>query len=159
MPAGGGSGHEPHSAGMVGKGMLAAAVCGDVFASPPAEAVLAAIRTVTGKQGCLLVVTQYTGACLEICMFKIGCTATRPVTHYTFLEAFCLLDSDGNFACAGDRLNFGLAAEQAKASGLSVEMIVVGDDCALPGTGVAGRRGIAGTIFVQKVLLSLLSHS
>ena len=52
---GGGSGHEPAHAGYVGRGMLAAAVCGEVFASPSAEAVLAAIRTVTGPPGCLLV--------------------------------------------------------------------------------------------------------
>lgn len=52
---------------------------------------------------------------------------------------------------AGDRLNFGLAVEQAKAKGLKVDLLVVGDDCALPGTGLAGRRGIAGTVLVVKV--------
>ena len=40
---GGGSGHEPAHAGFVGAGLLTAAVCGDVFASPSAKAVLAAI--------------------------------------------------------------------------------------------------------------------
>ena len=45
----------------------------------------------------------------------------------------------------GDRLNFGLAAERAKVEGFNVEMVVVGDDCALPPPlGVAGRRGLAG---------------
>ena len=51
----------------------------------------------------------------------------------------------------GDRLNFGLAVEQAKSLGLKVEMVVVGDDCALPGRGLAGRRGIAGAVMVNKV--------
>ena len=37
---GGGSGHEPAHAGFVGEGMLTAAVCGDVFASPSVNAVL-----------------------------------------------------------------------------------------------------------------------
>ena len=46
--SGGGSGHEPAHAGYVGPGMLSAAVAGDIFASPPAEAVLAAILAVTG---------------------------------------------------------------------------------------------------------------
>jgi dihydroxyacetone kinase len=32
--SGGGSGHEPAHAGFVGEGMLTAAVCGDLFASP-----------------------------------------------------------------------------------------------------------------------------
>ncbi len=34
LVSGGGSGHEPSHAGFVGPGMLTAAVCGDVFASP-----------------------------------------------------------------------------------------------------------------------------
>src|SRR5882724_10321957 len=54
--SGGGSGHEPAHAGFVGKGMLTAAVCGEVFASPSVDAVLAAILAVTGKGGCLLIV-------------------------------------------------------------------------------------------------------
>ena len=32
--SGGGSGHEPAHAGYIGKGMLDAAICGDIFASP-----------------------------------------------------------------------------------------------------------------------------
>ena len=59
--SGGGSGHEPSHAGFVGRGMLTAAVCGDVFASPSVDAVLAAILAVTGPQGCLLIVKNYTG--------------------------------------------------------------------------------------------------
>jgi dihydroxyacetone kinase len=52
----------------------------------------------------------------------------------------------------GDRLNFGLAAERARAEGIAVEMVVVADDVALAGgDGHAGRRGLAGTILVHKV--------
>lgn len=108
--SGGGSGHEPAQAGFVGRGMLAAAVCGDVFASPSAEAVLAAIHHVAPSPVCLI------------------------VTNYT-----------------GDRVNFGIAAERAKAAGLRVETVVVGDDAAIDAPGLAGRRGIAGTVLVHKV--------
>ncbi|PRD16059.1 dihydroxyacetone kinase subunit DhaK [Pantoea coffeiphila] len=59
--SGGGSGHEPAHIGFVGKGMLSAAVCGDVFASPSVDAVLHAIINVTGEAGCLLIVKNYTG--------------------------------------------------------------------------------------------------
>lgn len=42
-------------------------------------------------------------------------------------------------------------AEQAKVEGIKVEMIVVGDDCALPkSNNRTGRRGLAGTLFVHK---------
>ena len=61
LVSGGGSGHEPSHAGFVGQGMLTAAVCGEVFASPSVDAVLAGILAVTGKPGCLLIVKNYTG--------------------------------------------------------------------------------------------------
>ncbi len=109
LVSGGGSGHEPSHAGFVGQGMLTAAVCGEVFASPSVDAVLAGILAVTGDAGCLLIVKNYTG----------------------------------------DRLNFGLAAERARAQGLRVSMVIVDDDIALPDLPQA--RGIAGTLFVHKI--------
>lgn len=109
LVSGGGSGHEPAHAGFVGRGMLTAAVCGDVFASPSVDAVLAGILAVTGPAGCLLIVKNYTG----------------------------------------DRLNFGLAAERARAFGLKVSMVIVDDDVALPD--LPQPRGVAGTLFVHKI--------
>jgi dihydroxyacetone kinase len=53
----------------------------------------------------------------------------------------------------GDRLNFGLAAEMARAEGIPVEMVIVDDDVALKGTGQAtGARGLAGTVFLHKLV-------
>jgi len=52
----------------------------------------------------------------------------------------------------GDRLNFGLAGEMARAEGIAVETVVVADDVALRDTvEPERRRGIAGTVFVHKV--------
>ena len=52
----------------------------------------------------------------------------------------------------GDRINFGLAAEMARSEGILVETVVVADDVALANRdGNAGRRGIAGTVFVHKI--------
>ncbi|MHA3702886.1 dihydroxyacetone kinase subunit DhaK [Jatrophihabitans sp. YIM 134969] len=61
LVSGGGSGHEPAHAGFVGRGLLTAAVCGEIFASPSVDAVLAAIVAVTGDAGCLVIVKNYTG--------------------------------------------------------------------------------------------------
>ena len=116
LVSGGGSGHEPAHAGFVGRGMLTAAVCGDVFASPSVDAVLAGILAVTGPAGCLLIVKNYTG----------------------------------------DRLNFGLAAERARAFGLDVSMVIVDDDIALPE--LAQARGVAGTLFVHKIAGALAEN-
>lgn len=59
--SGGGSGHEPAHVGFVGPGMLTAAIAGDIFVSPTADAVLAGILAVTGRAGCLLIVKNFTG--------------------------------------------------------------------------------------------------
>jgi triose/dihydroxyacetone kinase / FAD-AMP lyase (cyclizing) len=110
--SGGGAGHEPAHAGYVGRGMLTAAVSGDVFASPSTDAVLEALRAVRSSGGTLLIVKNYTG----------------------------------------DRLNFGLAAEIARAEGDKVELVVVDDDVALGSAEeTAGRRGIAGTVLIHKI--------
>jgi triose/dihydroxyacetone kinase / FAD-AMP lyase (cyclizing) len=51
----------------------------------------------------------------------------------------------------GDRLNFGMAIETARSEGLDVLMLAVADDCGVPSPGLAGARGIAGTMLVIKV--------
>ncbi|XP_028261874.1 triokinase/FMN cyclase isoform X1 [Parambassis ranga] len=51
----------------------------------------------------------------------------------------------------GDRLNFGLAAEQARNHGVAVDMVIVAEDCAFDRPSKAGRRGLCGTIFIHKL--------
>ncbi|KAL2025076.1 hypothetical protein VTK56DRAFT_78 [Thermocarpiscus australiensis] len=118
--SGGGSGHEPSFAGMVGPGLLSAAVAGTIFASPSAEQVRTAIMARVDHdhhrgdgKGVLVTVMNYTG----------------------------------------DVLNFGVAVEKARAAGVDVEMVVVGDDVGVgrARAGKVGRRGIAGTVLVHKI--------
>ncbi|MGL5087356.1 MAG: dihydroxyacetone kinase subunit DhaK, partial [Clostridium sp.] len=59
--SGGGSGHEPAHAGFIGKGMLDAAVCGDVFASPSQIQVYQAIKATASEKGSLLIIKNYSG--------------------------------------------------------------------------------------------------
>lgn len=61
LVSGGGSGHEPAHAGYVGKGMLDAAVCGEVFTSPTPDQVYEAIKAVDGGAGVFLIIKNYTG--------------------------------------------------------------------------------------------------
>ncbi|MDF2987677.1 MAG: dihydroxyacetone kinase subunit DhaK [Eubacterium sp.] len=63
--SGGGSGHEPAHAGFVGKGMLDAAVCGDVFASPSTIQVYNAIAETQSDKGTLLIIKNYSGDCMN----------------------------------------------------------------------------------------------
>ncbi|KAG0338460.1 Dihydroxyacetone kinase 2 [Podila humilis] len=132
---GGGSGHEPSHVGYVGHGMLSAAVCGHVFASPSSSQVLSCLRRVYSKDhGTLVVIKNYTG----------------------------------------DVLNFGRAVERFKSEHVNqglpvpkVAMVVVGDDVGVVSQnhsgdnnndddddeeeGGVGRRGLAGTVLVNKL--------
>ncbi|AIQ27786.1 dihydroxyacetone kinase [Paenibacillus sp. FSL P4-0081] len=111
--SGGGSGHEPAHGGYVGKGMLDAAVCGDVFASPSTIQVYNAITKTASSQGTLLIIKNYSGDCM----------------------------------------NFDAAAEMAfEDDDITVEKVYVNDDVSVADdASTAGRRGVAGTVFVHKI--------
>ena len=66
--SGGGSGHEPAHAGYVGRGMLDAAVAGNVFASPSPDRILEAIHQVGGDKGVLMVIKNYSGDMMKFSM-------------------------------------------------------------------------------------------
>lgn len=74
------------------------------------------------------------------------------------LEAIKLADSgQGVFMViknyTGDVMNFDMAKDMAEMDGIKVDYIIVNDDVAVEdSTYTSGRRGIAGTIFVHKVL-------
>jgi ATP-dependent dihydroxyacetone kinase len=116
--SGGGAGHEPAHAGFVGKGMLTAAVCGDVFASPSVDAVLSAIINVTGDAGCLLIVKNYTGDRLN---FGLAAEKARKLGYrvelVTVRDDISLPDNPQPRGVAGTVLVHkiaGFAAEQGK---------------------------------------------
>ena len=156
--SGGGSGHEPAHAGFVGPGMLTAAVCGDVFASPSVDAVLAGILAVTGPSGCLLIVKNYTGDRLNF-----GLAAER-ASAYGLKVNIVIVDDDialpdlpqarglagtlfvhkvaGHFAEQGqDLARVTKAAEQVVAATKSIGMSL--DTCTVPGS-VKENRIAAG---------------
>lgn len=113
LVSGGGSGHEPSHAGFVGKGMLSAAVCGEVFTSPTPDQVLEGIKAADTGAGVMLIIKNY----------------------------------------SGDVMNFEMAKDMAEMEGIEVETIIVDDDIAVEdSTFTAGRRGVAGTVLVHKIL-------
>lgn len=68
--SGGGSGHEPAHAGYVGRGMLDAAVAGNVFASPSPDRILRGIKEANQGKGVLLIIKNYSGDVLNFEMAK-----------------------------------------------------------------------------------------
>lgn len=108
--SGGGSGHEPLHAGLVGQGMLDAACPGQVFSSPTPDQMLAAAEAVDTGAGVLYIVKNY----------------------------------------EGDVMNFDMAAEMASGP---VERVLVNDDVAVEDSlYTTGRRGVAGTLVVEKIV-------
>jgi phosphoenolpyruvate---glycerone phosphotransferase subunit DhaK len=73
--SGGGSGHEPLHAGLVGHGMLDAACPGQVFTSPTPDQMLAAADAVECGAGVLLIVKNYEGDVMNFDMAREMCAA------------------------------------------------------------------------------------
>ncbi len=85
-----------------------------------------------------------------------GVFASPPVS--SILAALRAIQSPGGSLMifknyTGDRLNFGIALEQARSEGVDVRMVIVGEDTALPtlAHSVPGRRGLCGALLVHKV--------
>ncbi|MCL4157084.1 UNVERIFIED_CONTAM: hypothetical protein GTU68_037957 [Idotea baltica] len=109
LVSGGGAGHEPLHAGLVGFGMLDAACPGQIFTSPTPDQMLAAAKAVDNGSGVLFIVKNY----------------------------------------AGDVMNFEIAAEMMDGEHATV---LVCDDVSLPAAHSTGRRGVAGTLMVEKIV-------
>lgn len=113
LVSGGGSGHEPSHAGFVGKGMLSAAVAGQVFTSPTPDQVFEGIKASDEGAGVFLIIKNYTG----------------------------------------DVMNFEMAQDLADLEDIKVDTIIVDDDIAVEdSTYTAGKRGVAGTVLVHKII-------
>ncbi|KJV30937.1 dihydroxyacetone kinase family protein [Luteibacter yeojuensis] len=141
--SGGGSGHEPAHAGYVGEGLLAAAIAGDVFTSPSVDAVLAAIRTVGGSAGAVLVVKNYTGDRLN---FGLAAEMARsegiPVEIVTVADDVALRDTvaaDRRRGIAGTVLIHKVVGAAAAAGKTVVEVADMGRRAA----GGLGSMGVA----------------
>jgi dihydroxyacetone kinase-like protein len=107
--SGGGTGHEPLHAGLVGQGMLDAACPGQIFTSPTPDQMMAAAEAVEVGAGVLFIVKNY----------------------------------------AGDVMNFEIAAEMLNCPH---ETVLIDDDVSLPKDHSVGRRGVAGTLIVEKIV-------
>ncbi|MFT8424498.1 MAG: dihydroxyacetone kinase subunit DhaK [Liquorilactobacillus sp.] len=111
--SGGGSGHEPAHPGFVGKGMLSAAVAGQVFTSPTPDQIYEAIKAVNTGKGVFLVIKNY----------------------------------------SGDVMNFDMASDMAELDDIPVKSIIVDDDIAVEDSlYTQGRRGVAGTVIMHKIV-------
>ncbi|XP_034253977.1 PTS-dependent dihydroxyacetone kinase 1, dihydroxyacetone-binding subunit DhaK-like [Thrips palmi] len=110
LVSGGGAGHEPFCAGFVGTGMLAAAVSGSVFASPPATHVQRALADVASrhKGGVLLVIPNYTGDCLNFGLASEWARRDGVQVESVIVDDDCSLLESGKGSSTGSRGMCGL---------------------------------------------------
>ncbi len=121
LVSGGGSGHEPLHGGFVGYGMLDGACPGAIFTSPTPDQMLACAGAVYSPN--------------RGSTPSAGPGVLLIVKNYT-----------------GDVLSFEAAAELLHMEGIPVRTVLVDDDVAVKdSTFTAGRRGVAGTVIVEKI--------
>jgi len=68
--SGGGAGHEPAHAGYVGKGMLDAAISGNVFSSPSPDRIIEGINQTNSGKGVLMIIKNYSGDIMNFGLSK-----------------------------------------------------------------------------------------
>ncbi len=152
--SGGGSGHEPAHAGYIGKGMLDAAVCGDIFASPSQIQVYQACNAVKSKKGILLIIKNYSG---DIMNFRNGAALAQAegiqVDYVKVEDDIAVQDSKYTVGrrgvagtvlvhkCAGAAAEAGMSLEEVKeaAQHAADQVRSIGfafSSCIVPSTGV-----------------------
>jgi dihydroxyacetone kinase len=153
LVVGGGSGHEPAFAGYVGVGIADAAACGNVFASPPANVVLAAIHAANHGRGVLMAYGNYAG---DVMNFGLAAQlagaegievkeihVTDDVASAAKTEANKRRGIAGDvivFKCAGAAAEQGVSLEEVervavKANAATRSMGVALSACEVPGSG------------------------
>ncbi|XP_014483599.1 PREDICTED: triokinase/FMN cyclase-like isoform X2 [Dinoponera quadriceps] len=118
---------------------------------------LSAIKIRTIAQRCT-VVRCFVGDGMLTASIAGSIFAAPPSTHITYaLQCVGKANKAGVLVVVpnytGDCLNFGIAIEKARQTGIKVEEIIVGDDCSIPEgeQGIAGKRGLVGMLFVIKI--------
>ena len=154
--SGGGSGHEPAHAGYVGKGMLDAAVAGNVFASPSPDRIIEGIKAADAGAGVLMVIKNYSGDIMNFTMSGDMAGADGIKTDYVVVKDDVAVEdstySTGRRGIAGtvfvhkiagaaaesgkDLAGVKAAAEKCIANIRSMGMAM--SSCILPGVGTPG---------------------
>jgi D-erythrulose 4-kinase len=148
---GGGSGHYPAFAGLVGPGLAAASACGNMFASPAAGQVYRVVKAANAGGGVLLSYGNYAGDVLHFGQAQLRLNAegieTRTVLVTDDIASAPLDQIEKRRGIAGDLTVFKVAGAAAEA-GLNLDEVerlaiktnhrtrslgVAFDGCTLPG--------------------------
>ena len=151
LVVGGGSGHYPAFAGLVGPGLAAGSACGNMFASPAAGQVYRVAKAANAGGGVLLSYGNYAGDVLHFGQAQLRLNAegieTRTVTVTDDIASAPIEQIEKRRGIAGDLTVFKIAGAAAEA-GLNLDDVerlaiktnyrtrslgVAFDGCTLPG--------------------------
>ncbi|KIA73856.1 dihydroxyacetone kinase [Arthrobacter sp. MWB30] len=151
LVVGGGSGHYPAFAGLVGPGLAAGSACGNMFASPAAGQVYRVAKAANAGGGVLLSYGNYAGDVLHFGQAQLRLNAegieTRTVTVTDDIASAPIAQIEKRRGIAGDLTVFKIAGAAAEA-GLNLDDVerlaiktnyrtrslgVAFDGCTLPG--------------------------
>ncbi|MEV7605065.1 dihydroxyacetone kinase subunit DhaL [Paenarthrobacter sp. NPDC089322] len=151
LVVGGGSGHYPAFAGLVGPGLAAGSACGNMFASPAAGQVYRVAKAANAGGGVLLSYGNYAGDVLHFGQAQLRLNAegieTRTVTVTDDIASAPIEELEKRRGIAGDLTVFKIAGAAAEA-GLNLDDVerlaiktnyrtrslgVAFDGCTLPG--------------------------
>ncbi len=143
LVVGGGSGHYPAFAGLVGPGLAAASACGNMFASPAAGQVYRVAKAANAGGGVLLSYGNYAGDVLHFGQAQLRLNAegiaTRTVLVTDDIASAPLDQIEKRRGIAGDLTVFKIAGAAAEA-GLNladVERLAIRTNCRTRSLGVA----------------------
>lgn len=123
---GGGSGHEPAHGSFVGEGMLAAAVCGEIYSSPTYVSIKKTIDLVYSPKGVIILIKNYGGDIINFTLAKeLACAEGKKVE-------MLIVDDDISLS----NLNYIPQTSEEKSS-------------------FNKRRGLCGIVYLYKILGSM----
>lgn len=127
--SGGGSGHEPAFGGYIGRGMLSAAVAGNVFASPSPDRIIKGIEEANGGKGVLAVIMNYSGDLMNFDMAKEMAEMEGIDVEIVVVKDDVAVpdreDATGRRGIAGTLLVHKVAGAKAEAGGTLAEVAAV----------------------------------
>ncbi len=134
---GGGSGHKPAFIGYVGRNMVDAVACGEIFSSPPAKMFYDAIKEADGGRGVAILYGNYAGDNMNVAMAMEEAAAegieVRKVVANDDVPSAVKGEEDRRRGVAGEILMWKVGGARA-AMGASLEEVILAAQKAIDNT-------------------------
>ena len=128
---GNGSGHEPIAMGWVGHGMLDANAVGDIFAAPPADVIVDAIREADTGAGVFLLISRHAGDVINgemaVEMARIDGLEVEPLLMYDDISSAPKGKEEDRRGAAGTSFIYKLVGAKAEEGSSLADLKALGE--------------------------------